>query len=390
MADPYRHRQARRTFLSLATGVGLSLLLAGCASEPRRQPPPRPIQPTRPEPSPNLPSDEPRNRVAVLVPMTGPNAGVGQSIANAANLALLDTGGERIRITIYDTAASGALAATKTALAEGNGLILGPLLAEDVRAAAPAARNAGVPMIAFSNDISVAGDGVYLMGFMPEQSIARAVGYARDRGVQRFGALVPQGVYGRRSSQAMIQAVERSGGRMIGMQEYDRSPGGMRAALGKLNAQGNYDAVLIADSGGTAARVATLIRASRNPRIIGTELWASEAELPKLTSLRGAWFASVPESMFGQLSARYRTRYGRTPYRLASLGYDAVLLTVRIGGQWPLGRQFPERELLDAGGFSGVDGAFRFTRAGIAERMLQVEQVDPAKTTIVSPAPKAF
>jgi hypothetical protein len=55
----------------------------------------------------------------------------------------------------------------KQALADGNRLFLGPLLAEDVRAVAPVARRAGVPVIAFSNDVSVAGDGVYLMGFIP-------------------------------------------------------------------------------------------------------------------------------------------------------------------------------------------------------------------------------
>lgn len=390
MADQSRHRQGRRTFLSLAAGVGLSMLVAGCATETRR-PPPRPLPPERVQPVPR-PSDENRNRVAVLVPISGTNAGVGQSIANAANLALLDTGGERIRITVYDTAAGGAAAAANQALAEGSGLILGPLLADDVRAVAPVARQARVPVIAFSNDTSVAGNGVYLMGFMPEQSIARAVSYARSRGVQRFGALVPQGVYGRRASQAMIQTVERSGGRLIGMQEYDRSPAGMRAALGRLNGQGSYDAVLIADGAGSAASVATLVRGgpSRSARIIGTELWATESGLPRLASLRGAWFATVPDTMFGQLGARYRTRYGRTPYRLASLGYDAVLLAVRIAAQWPVGRPFPERELLDPGGFGGVDGTFRFNRDGVAERALQVQQVEPAGLTVVSPAPQGF
>ncbi len=66
--------------------------------------------------------------------------------------------------------------------------------------------------------------------------------------------------------------------------------------------------------------------------------------------------------MFNQLRTRYRARYGANPYRLASLGYDAVLLTVRIAKNWRLGRPFPERELRDPAGFAGVDGAFRFGR----------------------------
>ncbi len=168
----------------------------------------------------------------MLVPLSGPNGGVGTSIANAAQLALLDTGGERIRITVYDTArAGGAAAAANEALAQGNGLILGPLLAEDVRAVAPVAHHAGVPVIAFSNDVSVAGDGVYLMGFTPGGSIDRVVGYARSRGMARFAAVTPNGVYGERAGRAMREIVEHSGGSLVGMQSYDRDAASLRAAV---------------------------------------------------------------------------------------------------------------------------------------------------------------
>ena len=390
MAEQLRYPQGRRSFIGLAAAAGLSLVLASCAGGPA------PKQPTAPAPTPevmpNLPPDETRNRVAVLVPMTGPNAGVGQSIANAANLALLDSGGQRIRITIYDTAKAGAVAAANEALADGSGLFLGPLLAEDAKAVAPLARRARVPVIAFSNDTSVAGNGVYLMGFTPDQSIDRVVEFARGRGVERFGALVPHGVYGQRASAAVIAAVEQHGGRMVGMQEYDRSAAGVKAAIAKLQAQGAYDAILIADSGHNAGSAATLVRAgpAKTARILGTELWAAESDLPQLASLRGAWFASASDTMFDKLRTSYRARYGRPPYRLASLGYDAVALAVRIASDWPIGRAFPQRALLDPGGFAGVDGPFRFTRNGVAERSLQVQQVDAAGLTVVSGAPKGF
>ena len=80
--------------------------------------------------------------------------------------------------------------------------------------------------------------------------------------------------------------------------------------------------------------------------------------------------------MFNQFRTRYRARYGANPFRLASLGYDAVLLAVRVAADWPVGRAFPERALRDPGGFAGVDGAFRFGRDGVAERALEVREVD--------------
>ncbi|HEY0412837.1 MAG TPA: penicillin-binding protein activator [Allosphingosinicella sp.] len=395
MAEQSGRPQARRSILGLAAGGLLAVALAGCqlVPAPRQEPPPpapEPVQEAPPlPPGPGLPPDETRNRVAVLVPISGPNAGVGQSIANAANLALLDTGGERIRITVYDTAKGGPAAAANEALADGNGLFLGPLLAEDVRAVAAIARKADVPVIAFSNDVSVAGGGVYLMGFTPGQSVGRVVDYARSKGVERFAALTPNGVYGRRAAQAMVEATRGAG--LVGMQNFDRDAASIRAAAGRLNAQGGYDAVLVADSGRTAALAAPALRAgSPAARILGTELWATEAALGKMPGLRGAWYASVSDTMFNQLRTRYRARYGTNPYRLASLGYDAVLLAVRVAKDWRIGRAFPERALRDQGGFAGVDGAFRFGPNGIAERSLEVREVTVAGTIVLSPASRGF
>ena len=402
MAELSGSPQARRSLLGLGAAGLAALALAGCqlVPKPSEGPPPPPAQPEAPraqpvqpeQPGPGLPPDETRNRVAVLVPLSGANSGVGQSIANAANLALLDTGGERIRITVYDTAKGGAAAAANEAIGQGNGLILGPLLAEDARAVAPVAHRAGVPVIAFSNDTSVAGDGVYLMGFTPRESIGREVDYARSKGAQRFAALTPNGVYGRRAGQAMIDIVSHSGGRLIGMQSFDREPASIRAALTKVGAQGGYDAILIADSGRIGAIAAPAIRSgpSDGAQILGTELWATESDLGRTAALRGAWYAAASDTMFNQLRVRYRARYGASPYRLASLGYDAVLLAVRIAKDWRIGRPFPERALRDPGGFAGVDGAFRFGSDGIAERSLEVRQVTAGGSTLLSPAPHGF
>lgn len=355
----------------------------------------RPLPPSAPPPqtvpAPAVPAVDSRHRVAVLVPLTGPDAGVGQSIANAANLALADAGSDRIRITVYDTA-TGAQAAADRALADGSRLFLGPLLAEDVRAVAPIAKRAAVPVVSFSNDVTVAGNGVYIMGFNPGQSIERVIGHGRSQGAQRFAALIPEGDYGRRASQAFLQSVARAGGRSVGMQTYARSPAALRAAATRLNAQSGYDAVLIADNGQIAMSAAPLIRNGRSgqARILGTELWRTDEAITRSAALRGARFASVPETMFDQLKARYRTRYGANPYRLASLGYDAVLLAVRIGNQWRLERPFPEVELGSREGFSGIDGAFRFRPDGVAERRLEVVQVNAGSLSAVSPAERDF
>jgi ABC-type branched-subunit amino acid transport system substrate-binding protein len=379
--------------------LGLALmaaLISGCVPRTTRPTPQLPtepvLRPEEPRVNPRLPADETRNRVAVLVPLTGRDAALGQSILNAANLALLDTGGERIRITAYDTAApGGAVAAANNAIDEGNGLILGPLLADDVRAVAPVARRNDVPVIAFSNDVTVAGNGVYLMGFTPGQSIARVVGFARERGARSFGALVPTNVYGERAARAMTQSVEGVNARLVGIQTFESTAAGVRAASTRLLAQGGVDAVLLADVPRAILPGMPVLRAaSPQPRLLATERWASEGNLGANVALRGAWYAAPSDTVYNQFRTRYRARYNAAPFRLASIGYDAVLLTVRVAANWQVGRTFPARALRDSEGFSGVDGAFRFGRDGVADRALEVREVTAAGTTVVSPAPRNF
>ncbi|WP_416463349.1 penicillin-binding protein activator [Sphingomonas sp. VDB2] len=375
--------------------MGAALFLAACQSIVPKGPAPttptRPTQPTGPEVVQGLPTDATRHRVALLVPMSGPNAGVGQSIANATTLALMDTRTDKVRITTYDTALGAAAAVTK-ALADGNRLILGPLLAEDARVIGPIAARANVPVISFSNDASIAGSGVYVLGYNTAQSIDRVVDFAKGKGLSRFGALVPRGTYGERAGNALLRAVEQAGGTVVSMQTFDRTPASITAAVRKLQASSSYDALLIADSGRVALQVAPIVRKNggATARLLGTELWNTEGTLAASPVLRGAWFASVSDTLYRQLATKYRARYGASPFRLSSLGYDSVLLTVRIAQDWKPGSPFPAARLRDAGGFSGIDGAFRFNRAGVAERALEVSEVGAGAITVADPAPRGF
>lgn len=393
MAEAPPRRQSGLFSLARIAGLGLAVMLAACSTViPKGAPPPPVIAKPVPKPiNPNgLPEDVARHRIALLVPLSGPNAAVGQSIADAAAMALADTGGKALRITNYDTA-PGAAAAARKALADGNKVFLGPLLSEDVHAVEAQAVAAGVPVISFSNDADAAGDDVWLLGFSPAQSIDRVVRFARSKGLTRFAALAPPGIYGRNASNMLIRTAEAAGGTVVAMQSYQRSPKSLAAAIQAISKE-KFDAVLIADSGRIAIASAPLIRKSSGTavRILGTELWNTEPSLNNSPAMAGAWFASVDDSLFKQFVSRYRARYGRTPYRLASLGYDAVLLTVRIARNWKVGDGFPVAALADDGGFSGVDGAFRFARGHIAERALAVHQLGPDGGTIVSPAPQGF
>jgi ABC-type branched-subunit amino acid transport system substrate-binding protein len=230
------------------------------------------------------------------------------------------------------------------------------------------------------------------MGFAPAQSIERVVAYARSKGATKFAGLVPSGLYGQRSSTAFLRSVEAAGGQVVSLQTFDRSAGSISAAVTRMATKSPYDAVLIADSARVATQAAPLIRAKggASVRLLGTELWNAEGGLATSPALRGAVFASVSDGVYNQLAGKYRARFGKAPYRLSSLGYDAVLLVTRIGNDWKFGNVFPAARLTDPGGFTGIDGAFRFGRDGVAERALEIQQAGPGGFAVVDGAPRGF
>ncbi len=422
--------------LTFALISALALVLQGCAAggkstkTPETAPvveapvviAPPVVVPPVPTPVPALPRPaQPSNqlRVAILVPMTGPSARVGQSIANAANMALLELNSPKIKLKIYNTD-SGAQSAASEAISDGSKVILGPLFAAEVRSVQAVARAASVPVITFSNDASVAQAGTYVMGYQPGQEIARVLSYARSRGITRFGALVPQGRYGEVATKSMSAAAAGQG-QVTAMETYPREAKSLFAparrvsnyearltaarAAAKTAAANNstavrlppppFEALLLADNGGMLRALLPVLRSfgveSPRVRFLGTGLWAAEPDLIREPGLAGAWFASVPDGEFNSMARRFRSQFGFQPPRLASLGYDGVLLVATGARNWSPGQSFPTSALMSGAGFVGVDGIFRFGGSGVAVRGLEVQEIVPGGgIRTVSPAPSAF
>ncbi|MBA4044584.1 MAG: penicillin-binding protein activator [Erythrobacter sp.] len=387
LSDAMRHLSGRH--LALAGGAAL---VAGCQVVPKTEVATAPVPVPTPEPSATaLPTDAGRHRIALLVPLSGDTAAVGQAIANATTMALLDTGADNLRITTYDTSA-GLAGAANQAIADGNKLILGPLTADAVPAVQAAAKAAKVPVISFANDVSVAGPDVFVIGHITEQSIRRSVEFARGRGATRFAALLPEGEYGTRAASALDNALRDFGGVLAGKQSYARGNTSIVSAAARLRAAGGYDTVLIADSARLSIEAADELQRSARTRarILGTELWSGEATLARAKSMDGALFAAVSDGRYKRFADSYAARFGAQPHRVATLGYDAVLLTLRVARDWKVGTPFPKAALYDKGGFLGVDGAFRFGKSGVIERALEVREVKGGEVTAVDPAPSGF
>ncbi|WP_420391396.1 penicillin-binding protein activator [Acuticoccus sp.] len=330
--------------------------------------------------------------VAMLLPLSagGSASQLAQSFQNAAELAMNEVATDNIRVVVRDTAGETDVAqvAAEAAIAEGAQLILGPVFAPAVSGVVGPARAAGVPVVAFSTDSSVAGRGTYLLSFLPKQDATRIVGFAAERGVTTFAGLVPDNGYGLVMEAALREAVASAGGRVVALERY--APDDVASAAQALAGRGAAAAVFVPNGGDDPAEAArALAAAGIEARLLGSGQWDNRAVVAE-PELVGAWYPGAAGSGFDGFAERYRTAYQAPPPRTASLVYDATLLANGLVGARGAGA-FRPASLQTSDGFLGVDGIFRLTRDGLSERGLAVYEVGAdGASTVVSEAPSKF
>lgn len=338
------------------------------------------------------------NKIALILPLSaGGNAGqAAQSMRQASELALAETQATDVQILVKDDqgTAQGAQAATQAAITEGAQIVLGPLFAPSVSAAGEVARNAGVPMIAFSTDENVASTGVYLLSFLPSADVNRVVEFAGSRGRRSFVGLLPDDAYGTVAEAEFRTAVTRTGGKLAGLERYSSDAAGVNAAVKRLApAIAQADALFIPDGPEGVSLVLEALRSANiqtaKLQLLGTGRW-DDPRLHKNPAANGGWYAAPDGAGFTAFSGRFSAKYGTAPSRQASLAYDATLLSAALIKQMPPGQRFAQATLTNAGGFSGVDGIFRFLPNGVNQRGIAVMEIRNGGVSAVSPAPKTF
>ena len=174
-------------------------------------------------------------------------------------MAVEDFGQDRIQVVVKDTKgqASEAQARTAEALSEGSSLILGPLFAANVSAAAGITLPANVPMLAFSTDTSVARRGVYLFSYTPQSDTRRMLDYATVLGSRSISAFLPRNPEGALRKR-ILEEMTLKNGISLAIHEYERTPEG----IGNILAEGvasvlESDTVYIPEGGPIPALMMT-------------------------------------------------------------------------------------------------------------------------------------
>ena len=316
--------------------------------------------------------------VALLLPLSGAQATLGQSMLQGAQMALFEMGYTNFNLMPRDTGgtASGATSAANSAIQDGAGLILGPLFADSVRAVKPIARASNINIIAFSTDWSLADNSTFLMGFMPFTQVERISRFALSKGYKNFALIAGQDKYGDAVTDEFSDIVSRNGGGIAHAIRFNAQDN-ISSKIADLK-EHNFNAVFMPVGGGQSDNISSAL--SNNALLpsqvkrIGTGLW-DDPRIAAQPSMEGAWFAAPSPAARRAFEQKYSDTFGGQPARLATLAYDATALAANLaqtGFQSGRGPAFNTRDITNSNGFAGTDGVFRFKSNGLIERNLSV------------------
>jgi ABC-type branched-subunit amino acid transport system substrate-binding protein len=427
LAHPSRLVSLSRTSPLLRAVTLLSgLALSACVNQPgvagygvAANPAPAPVSISgKPAPPP------PGRRVGILLPLSGPNAEVGQSLLKAAQLSLTQPGSPPL--DPQDTAGTpgGAAAGATRAIAAGDGIILGPLTNSDTAAAAPITREAHVPLLAFTSDSTQGQPGVWPLGITPAQQVRRLVLAVQAEGKTRIAAVVPQNLFGEALANGLLAAAREAnlpepkivrtpytfGGfndALKAVSDYAGRRGSIEAQQRAARASGEpdarkrateigqqpvppppMDALFIGVTGDLLGQVVPLLAfydvTPNQVRVLGPATWTRDAQ--RLPGLAGAWFAAPDPAARAGFDALYQKTYTTPARDFTSLAYDAAGIARAVAT--PNG--FSTTALTKPEGFAGADGLIGLLPDGTVRRGLAIFEVDRGGAHIVQPAPQTL
>jgi len=338
--------------------------------------------------------------VALLVPRGVSNeqeAALAADLEAAARLAVRDLSGVAVDLRVYGTGGQPERArqAAMNAISDGARIIVGPLRAGTANAVAVATRDRGVNVLSFSNNTTIAGGNLFVLGQTFRTTAGRLVGYAVRDGKRRFLVVHSDNLAGRLGRDAIASAVRAQGASIAGSVSYEFSQDGVVDAVPRIRERAETNAAdaifLTANSAGALPLFSQMLpEAGLGPdrfQYIGLTRWDMPPPTRRLPAVQGGWFALPDPARAAQFNRRFEAAEGKPPHPLAGLAYDGI---AAVGALVKSGRGLTRDDLTQPTGFEGVGGVFRLLPDGSNERALAVATIRDGEVRILSPAPQRF
>ena len=340
--------------------------------------------------------------VALLVPRGSGQASdevLAQALENAARLAIADLQGVQVDLRVYATAGDSQQAASQAVAAVNDGarIILGPVYGEAANAAGLAVANRNINLLSFSNNTTIAGGNVFVLGPTFDNTAQRLTRFAAAQGKSNIVVVHGQDVAGQLGRNAVERAIAGSGVRLAGVVPYELSQQQVINAVPNVKASveaSAADAVFFTSTTAGALPLFTQLlpeNGVKSPEVqfIGLTRWDIPSQTLALPGVQNGWFALPDPVMSERFQSRYQTAYGSSPHPIAGLAYDGI---AAIGALVAAGKSdaLTGAALTQPAGFQGVGGIFRLLRDGTNERGLAVATIQNKQVVVIDPAPRSF
>jgi branched-chain amino acid transport system substrate-binding protein len=389
------------------------------------------------------PTAEATGTIGVVLPLSGRFAHFGEEALQGILLAagIFGDGEAAMRLEIRDSAGRpehAAAAVRNLAQDENVVAVVGPLLASECEAAAQAAEEEGIPLVALTARAEVARDRPYVFRVrtMPVEEVHALVDHSmRDLGALTFAILYPRDAYGRALRDLFWDAVEVRGGEIVGVASYDpeatdfgdpirrlvgyvlltdeekelvKERDAMRRrarrlppeeamalrdeALALTGPEGeplppiiDFDALFIPESHEKVVLIAPQLAFHEvtGTRLLGSNEWFAE-DLLKIAGkhVEGAlitaqYFPESPLPFVQDFEHRFETTFDQPPDAFAAQGFDAAnLLLVQLADRRET-RESLRDGMLTVRGYPGVTGILSMRADGNAHKrpfLLEIER----------------
>lgn len=319
-------------------------------------------------------------KVGILVPLSGPHKKLGENILNAAMMALYTAPASEIILVPVDSGNSEemALSATATAIEQGCDLIIGPVFAKQVRAVKRKIPS-HINLISFSNDVSVAGNNIFVAGYSPHEQTQFVLQTLANKGLSEIIALLPDNAYGKEVGAVFSQVIQDIFDEAPRIYFYDIE-GVSDEFLNELTnviKESPPQAIYVPDgSRKTLSLVSKLKYKGINTQetlIVGSSDWNKPMFINDY-GLKGALFPETKLPTSNAFTKEFQGHFSHAPDVLAEIAYDLVMMAVDVYQQHP-NLCLQKADITSENGFPGLRGRFHFDQTGNIHRKYTLMEI---------------
>ena len=361
--------------------------------------------------------------IALMLPLSGKNYQIGQSLLNAAQLAAEKKGNKKIIFSIIDTGDEEQLLSRLYNVIDNHvDIIIGPVFSNNVIQVREIIKNKNLPIITLSNNSEIKGDKLYIFGLTLEDEINELLNYSVKLNLKKYAVIVPSNEFGSRVEREIKEyqfknnllsfnftfynpkapdfydiskSVSNFEERKIKLEnkikllEKENTEKAIKELkkLKRLDTYGelNFEALIIfAQNFQEVSNFSSILPYydvdPKKIQFIGSSLWTKNLAL-KEPGLDNGYFTSLNIDNRKKFEDEYLKIFKSKPHSLATLSYDIVGLISNLHNNESY---FSTQKLHNPNGFIGINGWFKMMPSGKVLRQPNIYKIKNQKFVLLN------